>query len=84
MATVLDAFPNGNGHWTYGKYLDGQVWRLVRGEDFSPTVSLLSVRASLAVAAMRRNMKVHCRSRKSEPDILIVQAYTPDTKEVQR
>jgi hypothetical protein len=62
MATVLTEFPERfvcgkrRGVSKWDKYLDGQVWRLESGVDF--TTNPRGVQTALSVIAKRRGFKV--------------------------
>lgn len=55
MATTLESFDftDGRGKHNWDLWLDGQIWRLTKGEDFDSKPS--SLRASAAKQADNRN-----------------------------
>ena len=62
MAEVTEEMPNTlqiKGRWT--RYLDGQVWKLIAGEDFDP-INISNVRQSLYCAARARGLKATVRT----------------------
>ena len=59
MAKTVEAIPpHGKGGGVCRPYMDGQTWRLVRGEDFTCTVA--SLRASLSREARALGRQAHC------------------------
>ena len=80
MASVMSAMPNGNRGRARGSswltpYLDGQVWRLVKGVDFNS--STRTVQTYVPVAARRLGIKATTAVRRDEPDVIYVQAHKP-------
>lgn len=76
MASVLEEFPTRKRHmYPWEDWGDGQVWRLLRGEDFE--VEVASFQASAHTQARSEDRKVRTR-RKAEGDreYLIVQFYS--------
>lgn len=65
--------------YDYDKLFDGEVWELVRGEDFRPKAQ--NVRLALKGAAKRMNKHLDIRSytREDGTQVIVLQArdYTP-------
>jgi hypothetical protein len=61
MARVIDGFPAAATHSRYpwDQWLDGQVWELVAGEDFTSKPE--TIRQNAAVQAQRRGGNVKTR-----------------------
>lgn len=62
MARRLDALPsrnNGRAIYPWGEWLDGSIWELTQGEDF--TCALQGFRNMVHQAAHRRNLTAHIR-----------------------
>jgi hypothetical protein len=80
MAEVLEDFSFTNRaegfpvRYDWDSWLDGQVWKLKQGEDF--TISLVNLRNSVFVAASKRNLKVRTTTNKEEGTV-IIQALPP-------
>lgn len=77
MAERLDKFPEPAANSNVWKYpwkdwLDGGIWRLVKGEDFD--VSSESMRVQSILAGRRRNMAV--RTQVVDERTLVIQAIT--------
>ena len=78
MAHILDTFPddggpmNGRVQYPWGDWLDGQVWQLNRGVDFSSTPA--EFRSQVYAAARRHKVSVRCAVLDS--NILVIQAST--------
>lgn len=71
MAEVLSEFPLRNtAKYDWDKWLDGRIWRLVRGEDFDLTLD--QFRNQVHNRARARNMYVTCQ--KHGQDALVIQA----------
>lgn len=73
MATVVDALPirqHGPKSSWLDPYMDGRVWRLVRGSDFQCDVK--SAQAYVSLYGKRRGMVVQTRT--EGDDVLYVQA----------
>ena len=61
MARRLEAFPASTGaRYPWTDWLDGSVWELVHGEDF--TSKLPTFRANAQIQAKRRNGRVRSRA----------------------
>lgn len=79
MAERLNEFPGGNrtrggGKYPWDDWLDGSVWLLRRGEDFS--TSILSFRATASTMAKRSGKKLRSRAVSDENgEGLAIQAY---------
>jgi hypothetical protein len=76
MAEVLDGFPKGNRKGKrndpkWNQWLDGRVWKLVRGVDFSCAPQ--SFRANAHSRAECRGLKIRGVI---DGDIIVIQAYT--------
>ena len=74
MAKTLKAFPRplpSTEKYPWDTWLDGQIWRLERGKDFSSTKAV-SIRGSAYQAAAYRGKKL--RTQLISDDVLIVQA----------
>ncbi len=72
MAETLDRWPTdgkGGARYPWNQWLDGQIWKLTRGEDFMRSPS--AVRAAAWSYARYRHWKISC----SVPDnnTLIIQ-----------
>lgn len=78
MATKLDAFPERSAgrpsSEDWDKWLDGGVWRLVRGEDFHKP-KCESMRSVSCMKARERGLKVRTRV---DGDSIVIQAYVPN------
>lgn len=76
MARRLDDYEfapgQGRSQYPWQDWLDGNVWELVRGEDFHVAPS--SFRGAAQSAAARKNQRIHSRI---QGDRVIIQAYTP-------
>lgn len=72
MAERIEEFPAGTRH-PWGEWLDGQVWKLTPGVDF--TASTESMRVSAHRAAARRGVRVRATC---EGGDLILQAYNDE------
>lgn len=61
MARTLDDFPmvRGEARYPWDQWLDGQVWELVSGEDFTAKPPTLKANAQLQ--AKKRNGRVRTR-----------------------
>jgi hypothetical protein len=79
MAERLDSFPVRRSHarskYPWDEWLDGSVWRLTQGEDF--TAKLKSMRVYAATTADRRGLKVRMRI-DNEDNTLTIQAWSPN------
>jgi hypothetical protein len=76
MAQTVTAFPNGgrrSNKYPYDEWLDGQIWLLVRGEDYD--ISPEGMRASIHNHAKREGIKVKTRI---SDEGLFVQLVEPD------
>lgn len=79
MAEKLNEFPGGNrtkggGKYPWDEWLDGSVWLLRQGEDFS--TSMISFRATASKMAKRNGKKVRSRTVNDEHgEGLAIQAY---------
>lgn len=63
MARRLDSFPAPVGaRYPWDEWLDGSVWELVRGDDFSSRTSTL--RANAQIQAKKRGGRVRSKSAK--------------------
>ncbi len=60
MARKLDSFPAATGaRYPWDDYLDGNVWELVRGEDF--TSKTATFRANAQIQAKKRGGRVRSK-----------------------
>jgi hypothetical protein len=81
MAEVLEDFSftsRAEGfpvRYDWDAWLDGRVWKLQHGVDF--TISLANLRNSVFVAASKRNLKVRTTTNKDEGTV-IIQAFPQD------
>lgn len=70
MAQILPKFPlQANAKYPWDEWLDGQIWKLVRGEDF--TVAIEQFRNHVYSAARARGRWVTTRK---DGEALVVQA----------
>lgn len=79
MAEVLEDFDwnavrSPRSRYDWDRWFDGNVWKLVEGEDFTAKTS--SFRTSVASAAKRRGHEV--RTSIPEDGIVVLQAYKGD------
>ena len=78
MARKLDQFPLSTAaRYPWDEYLDGSVWELARGEDFS--CSVRSIQGAARAQANRRRGTVRMRTRRG-PDgreIIVLQFVPP-------
>lgn len=75
MARKLQTFPAKSTH-PWDEYLDGSVWELTEGEDF--TSKLATFRMNAKAQAERRGGKVRTsvqRGQDGDPDKLVIQFY---------
>jgi hypothetical protein len=61
------------GEYDWDKWLDGSIWELHQGTDFTKTPRAVSIAAHQT--AKRKGFKVHTNVR---GDVLVIQAYEPD------
>jgi hypothetical protein len=85
MAKQLDEFDFKRGRNKGEQYpmewLDGNIWELTQEEDF-PNVKMSTFYSALTAQAKRLGgLKV--RSRKDGENTIIIQAYSPETKETE-
>ena len=65
MARIVDSFPARTGsRYPWPEWLDGRIWELERGVDF--TASPTSIRTSAMHAATRRGIKVRVSQKKNK------------------
>lgn len=85
MAEVLEEFSfNGSPNrddgypvrYEWDKWLNGQVWKLTQGEDF--TISVSNFRNSAFVAAGKRDLKVRTTTNKADGTV-VIQAMPQNT-----
>ena len=79
MAEKLDDYDfssknTGRSRYPFDEWLDGSIWKLKQGEDFSSERS--SMRTRLHTEATKRGLKVSVSMR--EDDCLIIRAYWPE------
>ena len=85
MAEKIETFPERQPRSKYpiDEWMDGGVWRLVRGEDFEQP--LTAMRALLYAAARRTQSKVRSRAlREGDREILTIQFESDGRREVAR
>lgn len=74
MATKLDSFEFGRTRegvkHPWNEWLNGDIWKLVRGVDFKPTVA--NFRNAAYVEGKRRNLKVN--TAQVDETTLVIQA----------
>jgi hypothetical protein len=72
MAAKIDSFEFGssNAKYDWTQWLDGDIWQLVQGDDF--TVKMSSMRAIVNGRAAARELKVHTSV---SGKVLTIQAY---------
>lgn len=80
MATAVDVMPEAfdgrtkkSGISWVDRYMDGQVWRLVRGEDFFCSVS--GAKTYISRRSKQRGCSCRFSSKWTEPDVLYVQTF---------
>lgn len=74
MARTLDRFPSmpGRTQHPWSEYLDGRVWELTPGEDF--TAKVPTFKASAQAQAKKRGGRVRTRTlREGDRETLVIQ-----------
>ena len=78
MARKLDHFPlSSASRYPWDEYLDGAIWELTRGEDF--TCSIRSMQGTARTQANRRRGTVRMRTRRQQDggEVLVLQFVRP-------
>jgi hypothetical protein len=80
MAHILDSFPDdlsrgGKQKYPWDDWLNGQVWQLNKGVDYSSTPA--EFRSQVYTAARKHKVSVRCAVLGN--NILVIQASTVDT-----
>lgn len=74
--TALPGLDRYNWKYPWDQWTDGQVWELVRGEDFAPTIR--NFRPQCYMVAQRRGMEIRTYAPDGWwGDRIQVQFYTP-------
>lgn len=84
MADVVDKLPDAHhrpGESKYEKYFDGQVWRLVLGEDCPADMNI--AQNAIRITAKRKKIAATIRQSKRE-GVIYVQAHLPESKPAKR
>ena len=80
MAEILDDYdfsdhPGMRGKYPYEEWFDGQVWKLIPGEDFN--VSTESLRVCIYTAAKRRDLRVRTTISAGDGSLIIQAELSP-------